>query len=260
MSESALHEVLAALRRHARVTLVWPRGLLHPGGPHRRLAGMLSPISIGDDECLVFGRLVEAFRPAHALVIGNGFGLSSAYLAHAMRAHGGASVLTLDSQGEGDGARCAEVARRLTADLDLRLLRNKRGTSPADLPAAIEAPAHQLVFIDGCHFHPQVTRDFEAALAYASADALFVWHDYWIDGVARSVAAARRRGLLTLCLPTSCEMVVGTRDLGAFARLRELFPAGEQEVPPRPRWVAGVVLADTIARHLWERVGGAPPG
>ena len=62
----SLQRVVGALNELAEVGLLWEKGLLNPGGPHRRLRGHHYPISIGEDECLVFGKLVEALRPETA--------------------------------------------------------------------------------------------------------------------------------------------------------------------------------------------------
>lgn len=241
-----LNAVIAALDELEPTTIVWPRGLMHPGGPHRRLKGMFSPISIGEDECRAFGRLIAARRPAEAFVIGNAFGLSSAYIALAMQQHGGRRIVTLDSQAEGDGARCAGIAAALADKLDLGLLTQKKGRSPEDVPGAVEAERHELLFIDGLHAHPQVTHDLDAVLPYAAEDGVIVWHDYWIPGVPEAVMAARERGWSVWWIPTSCEMVLGTRDPEVFRALRETFPEGTEALPTisriRPLGVIGGLL------------------
>ena len=96
---------LARPGKLAQVGFVWPKGLLNPGGPHRRLRGHHYPISIGEDECLVFGKLIAGLRPQHCYIIGNAFGFGSAYIADAMKHNGGKSVITLDNQSEGAGAQ-----------------------------------------------------------------------------------------------------------------------------------------------------------
>src|SRR5262245_56395794 len=92
---------------------IWNRGVIHRGGPHYRLRGTIGPVSIGEDECLILGTLITHFTPARCFVIGNGFGLSSVFIARMMEANGGESVITLDSKKEGDGERCFETAERL---------------------------------------------------------------------------------------------------------------------------------------------------
>jgi predicted O-methyltransferase YrrM len=223
--------VIAALDELTPLTLVWPSGLMNPGGPHRRLSDMPSPISIGEDECRVFGKVIASQKPEHCFIVGNAFGLSSAYIAHAMQANGGKSVVTLDSQTEGDGERCASIAHKLTDKLGLHILKNKKGFSPQDTAKSAEVALHDLIFIDGLHAHPQVIKDFEGLLPHASDHTIFVWHDFWMPGIPECVEVARQKGFRCLWVPTSCEMVLGTRDPEVFARLQKLFPAGEENRP-----------------------------
>ena len=117
--DESLTRVLNALEGIAPTSLLWHKGLLNPGGPHRRLKGIHYPISIGEDECLVFGKIVENFHPATCYIIGNAFGLSSTYIADVMKRHGGQRVITLDNQSEGEGERTAAIAQKLTDTLGL---------------------------------------------------------------------------------------------------------------------------------------------
>lgn len=227
-----LPAIVAALDEIHETRVVWPKGLLHPGGPHRKLRGMMFPISIGEDECRVFGALVEAFRPVTCFIIGNAFGLSSCYIAASMRACGGRSVTTLDSEQEGDGATCGRIARALAARLQLDLLTNVKGRSPEDIAGAAREPSYDLIFIDGAHIHPQVTRDYEGLRPYIADSTVVVWHDYWLSGIHQSVKRATDEGMHCLWLPTSCEMVIGTRDRARFDAMRERFPHGVEN--PRP--------------------------
>ena len=50
---------------------------------------------------------------------------------------------------------------------------------------------HQLVFIDGEHRHPQVTRDLRGILPFTDRRTIFVWHDFWLPGIPQAVRAAR---------------------------------------------------------------------
>lgn len=207
------------------------------------LRGTLFPVSIGEDECAVLGRLIERFCPEHAFIVGNAFGFSSCYIADMMRRHGGRSVVTLDSEIEGRGRDCAAVARRLTATLELDLLRNKKGRSPDDTAGAVETDRHDLVFIDGDHRHPQVTRDFEAILPYSQRSSIFIWHDFWMSGILPCLRHAAKYGFRWIWLPTSCEMVLGVRDPETFAILQEMFPNGIEGQRPHPGWrVAGLLV------------------
>lgn len=244
-SDASLIAVNTALDGLEGVELVWRHGLLHQGGPHRRLAGMFSPISIGEDECAALGRLITQFRPARCLVIGNGFGFSACYLAYKMRDLDGISVVAMDNQGEGDGRRCAEVARELTNKLTLGLLRNVGAQSPEDIEDAVEGRVNDLILIDGNHHHPQPTRDFEGALPVTSSKGIIVWHDFWLWGVAQGIEVARKRGFRTLWLPTSCELVLGTRDNLTFQTLRTLFPFGIEDRPAHWKSFGQLILWST---------------
>ena len=235
--------VIAALDSIHETRLVWPKGLLHPGGPHRKLHGMMFPISIGEDECRVFGRLIESFRPETCFIIGNAFGLSSCYIAAAMKEQGGQRVVTLDSQQEGDGERCGRIARELASQLALDLLTNVKGRSPEDIGAAATEDFYDIIFIDGAHIHPQVTKDYVAMAPYIADHTIVVWHDYWLSGIHQSVRRATDEGMRCLWIPTSCEMVVGTRDPERFEQFRTLFPNGVEN--PKPHSV-GIWMAQFL--------------
>lgn len=249
-----LKSVVNTLNEICKVSLVWPRGLMHAGGPHYRVAGMYLPISIGEDECLVFGKIIETFRPEHCFIIGNAFGLSAAYITHMMMEHGSKSVVTLDSQTEGDGKRNAAIANKLTGRLGLSILKNKKGFSPKDISSTVEVPVHQLIFIDGKHTHPQVTLDFEGALPHSDDKTIFVWHDFWIPGIPQCIDVARSKGFRCLWLPTSCEMVLGTRDVETFEKLRKLFPNCRENFPPRSYLPIFWVPIFSYIRFIYETV------
>lgn len=221
--------IVAELDKLAEVRKVWDKGLMNPGGPHRRLAGAVSPISIGEDECALLGKLIETFRPNNCFIVGNAFGFSSAYIALAMRDHGGEHVVTLDAETEGDGASNATVARALTRSLGLDLLHNKKGFSPRDIPGAVESEKYDMIFIDGCHGHPAVSEDLHGAIPYAHDETIFVFHDFWFPGVRHGVQAAVGAGYHCLWVPTSCEMVVATRSESRFEQLKSLFPEGDSD-------------------------------
>lgn len=252
----SLQRVVSALNELTETSLVWRSGLIHPGGPHRVLSGTLFPVSIGEDECAVFSRLIERFRPAHTFILGNAFGFSSCYIADVMRQHDGKSVVTLDSEVEGRGRMCAVIARQLAKRLQLSLLRNKKGESPADIPWAVETDRHDLVFIDGNHGHPHVTRDFNAILPYTYERTILVWHDFWLPGIFPCLRVAEKQGFRWLWLPTSCEMVLGVRDTNLFAELQRMFPQGVENRKPHSSLLAPAILAKELASQAWEVVKG----
>lgn len=228
--QTSLARALRALNEITETSPVWPRGLLNPGGPHHRIAGQLYPISIGEDECLVFGRLIEEIRPQHALIIGNAFGLSSAYIAEVMRAHGGCSVTTLDDESEGQGERVAAISRALTKSMGLSdILHHRKGASPQDIAASVDQKSFELIFVDGLHRHPQVMHDFLGILPYCRDDTVVVFHDGWIIGVPEAVRAAKRQGFHCWWVPTSCEMILATRSARRFAALKNTFPRGVED-------------------------------
>lgn len=232
MLSSILCDVCLALDSIVPTELAWKRGLCNPGGPHRRLAGMFSPISIGDDECLALGWMIHEFRPAHTLVIGNGFGLSACYLASVMRISNGVGFVALDSQEEGNGRRCAEVADKLRSALGLSLLENVQGRSPEAIQRVVVGGLPEVVLLDGNHDHPQPSHDLEGLLPYLPDKAIVVWHDFWVPGVRAGVELAKKRGFKSLWLPTSCEIVLSSRDEHWFDELRRLFPAGVEDHRP----------------------------
>lgn len=232
-AEDSVRRVVAALEGLAKTSPVWAHGLVNPGGPHRRLQGHMYPISIGEDECIVFGRLVERYRPEHCYIIGNAFGFSSAYIADVMMRHGGKSVTTLDNQSEGHGREVAAIAQGLTDALGLSdILTNCKGSAPQDIPATAKQSKYELIFIDGLHRHPQVTHDFLGMLPYCNDDSIVVFHDSWIVGVPEAAAVAKQHGFRCLWVPTSCEMILATRDEGRFAELQALFPHGVEDKKP----------------------------
>ena len=246
-ARSLVMRIVASLESITGVDRIWKRGLVHRGGPHYRLRGTIGPVSIGEDECFVLAALIARFRPAHCFVIGNGFGLSSAFIAKMMEANGGVSVVTLDSKTEGDGERCFETSERLRRRLDCRLLQNVHGVSPQDIDKAGGGRSYDFVFIDGDHAHPQPTRDFRGVQHLLRQNGVLLWHDYWLAGVSESVTMARQSGYRCVMVNSSCEMVCGTRDEAVFREIEALFDDAETPNPRRHPW-ARVMLSRSF---LW---------
>ncbi len=230
--KAIIREVVQNLQEIAPLERIWTRGAVHPGGPHYRVRGTRGPISIGEDECAAFGRLIQEFTPDRCFIIGNAFGLSSVFIAKMMELHGGQSVVTLDNHSEGSGHRCAGIAERLAARLDCRLLENVTGTSPDDIARSAGGYRYDLILIDGLHRHPQATRDFRGVLCIARPDTIFCWHDYWMPGIPQSVDEASRAGCHCRKINSSCEMVFGTRNGERFSRIVAMYDNAEQ---PRKR-------------------------
>ncbi|MGZ9004759.1 MAG: class I SAM-dependent methyltransferase [Burkholderiales bacterium] len=230
-ARSLVRHTVVSLESIAGLERIWKRGVVHRGGPHYRLRGTTGPVSIGEDECLMLGKLIARFRPDDCFIIGNGFGLSSAFIAKTMEAYGGASVVTLDSKAEGDGELCFKTAEELRIRMDCRILRNITGFSPEDIEKTAEGACYDLVFIDGDHSHPQATNDFCGVRHLLRKDGILCWHDYWLEGVPESVEEAQRDGYRCLKVNSSCEMVFGTKDEAIFREIGKLF--NEAEAPTR---------------------------
>lgn len=226
-----VRDVVSTLETITGLDRIWKHGLVHHGGPHYRLRGRVGPVSIGEDECLIFGKLIGHFKPAHCFIIGNGFGMSSATIAKIMEANGGQSVITLDNRSEGDGERCFQIAEQLRVRLDCRILQNKAGSSPQDIERASEGCLLDLAFIDGGHLHPQATEDFLGIQPSLKQDAILCWHDYWLEGVSRSVAKAQSVGYRCAKIESSCEMVIGTKSDSVFRRIDSLFDDLSEPTP-----------------------------
>jgi predicted O-methyltransferase YrrM len=257
-ARSLVDRIVVSLDSITGLEKIWRRGLVHRGGPHYRLLGTIGPVSIGEDECLILGKLITRFKPANCFVVGNGFGLSSVFIAKIMEVNGGVSVVTLDSKKEGDGERCFETAEQLRVSMDCRILRNKYGVSPRDIDKAGGSDRYDFVFIDGDHSHPQPTDDFHGVKHLLRKNGVLCWHDYWFAGVSESVAEAQRNRYQCVKINSSCEMVFGTRDEGVFREFGVLFDNAETPAPrshPLARFmltrsfVWGSITTKLLRRH-----------
>jgi predicted O-methyltransferase YrrM len=258
-----VRRVVAAVESIAGIERIWKRGVVHAGGPHYRLAGTTGPVSIGEDECLILGELIARFRPGNCFIIGNGFGLSSAFIAKMMETNGGVSVITLDSMGEGDGQRCFETAEQLRIRMDCGILHSKQGISPQDIDNAVESTWYDLILIDGDHSHPQVINDFRGIQHLLRKESILCWHDSWLAGVFESVAEAQRVGYQCVKVNSSCEMAFGTRDDAVFREIGRLFD--DAEVPRRRShplarlMLSGSFIWGVVKAHLTGRRPNVEP-
>ena len=206
---------------------------------------------------------IAELSPSWYREAGSGMG-ATLNIAAAMEAHGGERVVAMDSQGEGDGAQCAAVADALAERMGLSILENRKGLSPGDTAGAVPNDVLDLVFIDGEHRHPAVTRDFEGVLPFTDEHTVVVWHDYWLPGIAECVRTATEQGFRCWWVPTSCEMVVGTRDPQRFATITSLFPRGVENrrrpFPLTPYILMGVEIAKFRLGRLLRRGARSPSG
>lgn len=235
-----IHQIVQNLDQITGLEMVWKRGVVHTGGPHYRLKGTLGPMSLGEDECIIIGQLIGEIRPKTCFIIGNAFGMSSVFIAKMMEHYDGQSVITLDSKSEGDGERCFDAAANLRENMKCRILKNKAGWSPQDIDKVVEDDTYDLIFIDGDHSHPQVTRDLEGVQHLIRPDTILIWHDYWLAGVPESVSAAQQMGYKCVKVNSSCEIVFGTRDEGIFDRIKALYPQKIDQ--PQKQWRAAAYL------------------
>jgi predicted O-methyltransferase YrrM len=252
-------EIVDNLEDIAGLDMVWKSGVVHSGGPHYRLAGTVGPISLGEDECLIFGELIEEFKPRNAFIIGNAFGMSSVLIAKVMEANLANSVITLDSKSEGNGELCYQTAMELSRRMNCRILKNKVGSSPIDLDKAMEDRYYDLIFIDGDHSHPQVTRDFEGIQPWAAESSILCWHDYWLKGVPESVIAAQDAGYDCIKVNSSCEIVFGSRDPDIIRRIKSLFintepPIKKSRLMPYLKLYMALIRG-MLRTYLWNKVG-----
>lgn len=245
--EKLVREVYDALAQIVPLDRLWMNGVVHPGGPHYRLDGTLGPVSFGEDECVEMGRFVQEFRPSNCFIIGNAFGTSSVYIAKAMQACGGTSVITLDNKSEGDGERCAKIAEDLRQRVDARLLTNRYGWSPKDIISLTDGKKFDLVLIDGLHAHPQVTEDYHGIQDVLHEQSIICWHDYWLNGVPESVATAESEGFHCVKVNTSGELVFGTKDSAVLERIKATFP-GWEKPRKQTRYVALARLYTGLVR------------
>lgn len=127
------------------------------------------------------------FQPRRVLELGTNLGISTAYLAAALRP--GGRVVTL----EGSPYR-VRVAREVHAQLGLRGIEYRVGLFADTLDDALAAlGAVELVFIDGHHQYAPTLAYFEAIWKHAAPGAVFLFDDIrWSRGMRRAWARLRR--------------------------------------------------------------------
>src|SRR5262245_55007116 len=128
--------------------------------------------------------LVRALHPRNVLELGTNVGISSAYLAAALRENGdGGRLCTLDSS-----PYRQRLARQLHAEMGLTGVEYTTGLFTETLPGVLRGIGPvDLAFIDGHHQY-QPTLDYFAAIFESSAaDAIFVFDDVcWSTDMKRA--------------------------------------------------------------------------
>jgi predicted O-methyltransferase YrrM len=126
--------------------------------------------------------LVREFGPSLGLELGTCVGISTAYIATAMRHNGHGRLATLEG-----APTLAEIARHTLDALALPNVDIVVGRFVDTLPAVLAAGTFDFAFIDG-HHDEQATIDYHAQLLpYLSRAAVLVFDDIaWSDGMARA--------------------------------------------------------------------------
>ena len=137
-------------------------------------------------------RLADWARPRKVLELGGSLGIGTMYLAAAVRS---ARVVSLEG--------CPDYAKVARINLDLLDLKNVSvliGEFDHTLPKALETLQKPgLVFIDGNHRPEPTLRYFEACLASAGPDTVFVFDDiYWSPGMLQAWKKIQEHPRVTL--------------------------------------------------------------
>jgi len=152
-------------------------------GQERTVASICAGESVSPERGLFLYCLTRALAPAAVLELGTCLGVSSAYLSAALEANGSGRLVTIDVEPE----KAEVAAAHLThARLNSRV-RLVRAWFHDALPTLLtEAPAFQLVYVDG-HHEEAPTIGYFGQIADASKGATLVFDDIaWSPGMARA--------------------------------------------------------------------------
>ena len=128
--------------------------------------------------------LVREFRPRLGLELGTCVGISTAYIATAMRHNGHGRLVTLEG-----APTLAEIARHTLDGLSLPDVDIVVGRFADTLPAVLDAGTFDLGFIDGHHDEEATIGYHRQLLPHLSREAVLVFDDIaWSDGMARAWA------------------------------------------------------------------------
>lgn len=168
--------------------------------------------------------LARATKPVRAIELGTNVGISSAYIAAALKSNGGdARLTTLDASGYR-----LRLARELHHNLGIHDVSYGEGVFVDTLePALKDLGSIDLAFIDGHHQYQSTLDYFEAMLPYSRPDTIFVFDDIrWSDGMKRAWAEVRADDRL--------DLVVDLSSIGVCARRR---PASSHRCVLDPMYV-----------------------
>jgi predicted O-methyltransferase YrrM len=145
-------------------------------------------VSKGPPAAFLLYALVRELGPAQVLELGTNLGISSAYLAAALRANGRGALATLDA---------SPYRQRIAAECHRRLglpaVTYVQGLFGETLGRTLRAlPPVDLAFIDGHHQYEPTLAYTEAILAAAADDAVLVYDDIrWSEGMERAWSELR---------------------------------------------------------------------
>jgi predicted O-methyltransferase YrrM len=140
-------------------------------------------------------RLVNHFRPATILELGTSLGLTTAYLALADSRN---QVITFEGC-----PNTADVARQTFEKLAIQNVRLVEGNLDQTLPGTLAGLAQPLdfVFFDGNHRYEPTLRYFEACLAKAHENSVFVLDDiHWSAEMERAWEAIKAHPSVTITI------------------------------------------------------------
>ncbi len=160
-------------------------GSLGEGGPYDVGVSVKEAFSVSKPprSALFLYLLVRALRPRTVLELGTNTGMSSSFIASALRRNGSGTVLTLDGS-----AYRQKLARKVHEELELTNVSYGLGLFTESLdPALATMPLVDLVFIDGHHQYQPTLDYYDKIRKNANLATTFVFDDIrWSDGMKRA--------------------------------------------------------------------------
>lgn len=147
------------------------------------VARVCAKASVTFARAIVIYRLVRIFKPLNVLELGTNVGISSAYLASALKLNNnGGKLITIEASPH----RIA-VAKNVHNNLQLRNISYAQGTFYETLPGILKHNNFQAAFIDGHHqFHPTLDY-FDLIYRKLDPDSVVVFDDItWSSGMKRA--------------------------------------------------------------------------
>lgn len=193
--------------------------------PHRWYADERFPLMgfLNRDEAVLLHNLALQFAGKRALEIGSWLGWSTCHLAMA------GVVLDVVDPAHDDPVIRASVEDSLRRCGVAERVQLARGRSPESLADLNQR--WSLFFIDGDHEAPAPLRDTAAALAYATEDCAFVFHDLAAPAVAEPLRFLREKGFQVVLYQTAQIMGFAWRgDVASVAHVPD--PEVAWQLPP----------------------------